>query len=126
MSLQDFLFSLIQKYDFFLHKIKDGDLTSEVFSYSQKSIEASKYTRILYINKLSIKSKIKNAILKVSQNAVQQKVLGLKKYFFLAFNNLTMVKNLIIKYKNLLFLVKKRINLFKLKGIRTGYLNNLY
>lgn len=80
----------------------------------------------MYVNKVSIKSKIKNSILKVSQVAIQQRVLGLKKYFFLAFNNLTMVKNLIIKYKNLLFLVKKRINLFKLKGIRSGYLNNLY
>lgn len=80
----------------------------------------------MYVNKVSIKSKIKNSILKVSQIAIQQRILGLKKYFFLAFNNLTMVKNLIIKYKNLLFLVKKRINLFKLKGIRSGYLNNLY
>ena len=47
-----------------LNKLKNGDLTSEVFAYSQKSIEASKYTRVLYVNKVSIKSKIKNSIYK--------------------------------------------------------------
>ena len=50
----------------------------------------------------------------------------IKKYFFLSFNNLSKTKNLIIKYKNLLFLLKQRIDLFKLKGVKSCYLNNLY
>ena len=50
----------------------------------------------------------------------------IKKYFFLSFNNLSKTKNLIIKYKNLLFLINKRIEFFKLKGVKLKHLSNLF
>ena len=49
-----------------------------------------------------------------------------KKYFSFCYNNLETMKNLILKYKNLLFVVNKRIIFFKLRRKSHRYLGNLY
>jgi len=126
MSLQEFFFKLLEKYNFFLNKIKDPLLLSGILNYSQKSLNISNRVRLLFINKTSIKTKLIKRSRQLSYSRLRLKQRNLKKYFFLSFNNLSVTKNLIIKYKNLLFLLKQRIDLFKLKGVKSCYLNNLY
>ena len=83
-------------------------------------------TNILFINKAVICSKLKVRAHGSSLLRLRLKKQKIKKYFFLSFNNLSKTKNLIIKYKNLLFLLNKRIEFFKLKGIKLKYLSNLF
>lgn len=125
-SLQDFLLELLQKYKFFLNQIKNPLLIAKISRYGQTSLEASNRLRLLYINKTSIKRKLIQRSRQKLFTINKLKKLKVKKYFFLSFTNLSSTKNLIIKYKNLLFLTKKRIDLFKLKGVRSNYLSNLY
>jgi len=125
-SLQDFLLELLQKYKFFLNQIKNPLLIAKISRYGQTSLEASNRLRLLYINKTSIKRKLIQRSRQKLFTINKLKKLKVKKYFFLSFTNFSSTKNLIIKYKNLLFLTKKRIDLFKLKGVRSNYLSNLY
>lgn len=112
-KLKDLIDQILSNYLVFTSNINIKNNNNNLFfdlNQYNKFLDLSKnLLEKKYINYFPTKLKNLN---KIRINNFNNKT---KKYFFGVFNNILTIKNLIIKYTNLLILLNKRINYFKLK-----------
>jgi len=123
-KLKNFIDNILSNYLKFISHINiteniNDNLFSDINLYNKFLIKSKNLLKKKYVNFISFKL---NKMKKIK--FFKKK----KKYYFGVFNNILTIKNLIIKYTNLLLLLNKRINYFNLKyedGFHILNFNNL-
>jgi len=113
-KLKDLIDNILSNYigfisNFPIKKNINAFLFSDINNYNKFMDQSKNLLEKKYVNFFSNKLKKLN---KIKINNFNKKT---KKYFFGVFNNILTMKNLIVKYTNLLLIINKRINYFNLK-----------